>query len=196
MKTDSPFYIQLARSNLYSTGVVAKKASREKNLRVLIYARPTRARKDGARGKKMIELVEFAILFFIAALIGYPLYFADRRASGPALTRPDSDERASLLARRSAGLIELNDLENDYSSGKIERDQYEESKTRIDAIARQISDRIGVASDRIERARSASADQGLSPKSSDDGVRNFCPQCGVKLDPNQRFCHQCGVKLN
>ena len=84
-----------------------------------------------------IAFLTVALLAFVVRFVGAPLY---------ARTRPQepggAPEREALEAAREAKYREIRDLELDYRTGKLSREDYQAIDTQLRSEAIQILDRL------------------------------------------------------
>jgi len=165
-----------------------------------------------------------AILLLIAVLLGVGLYLAaplvfdsDRRIS-----RVDTSDVSSLMAEKDRVINSLQELDFDFTLGKIPEEDYPAQRAdlvqkgadilrKLDALQPQpISD--DEVERRIERAAAARRADGSvkADAPSDDEIESmlasrrkarksksagFCPKCGKPVLVSDQFCPNCGKAL-
>ena len=141
----------------------------------------------------MTATLSFLLLLVVLYLIGRPYLVPEMAEIG----RGDlEDERARLTAR-------LDDLEMEYSTGKLTEDDY---RAERDARVADL--------DRTEQALAELDDDEPGPEDRDDAdadddplermiaarrralAASTCPACDEPYDPDDHFCRSCGTDLS
>lgn len=164
-----------------------------------------------------------AILILLALLLGVGLFLAAplmRNAHGRSME--ESQEVSGLLAERDRIINSLQELDFDFSLGKVPEEAYPEQRAsllqrgaavlqKLDELMPQAASRkttAPAAAARIERA--AAAGDGSGKALGDDRIESmvaarraarraksagFCPRCGKAVLTRDRFCPNCGKSL-
>jgi len=161
-------------------------------------------------------LLIFGLLVLVALYISQPLF--QRKAT---FVSEEEQEYSALLAERDRILNALQELDFDYTLGKIPEESYPTQRTeflsRGASILQQIDQYHGEKSDDLESRLTAAIESrrieaGDSDRlSTDDDElealianrrrnRNgrsggFCPQCGNAVQQMDQFCPKCGNSL-
>ncbi len=114
---------------------------------------------------------------------------------------PEARTLAELSAQHEATLKSLRDLDTDYTTGKLNEDDYQ--------AQRQVFLAEGVAI--LQRLDALKAGVGASDPALDKAIEDMvaarravpdvaptrvaCPNCGATVRPMARFCDQCGAAL-
>jgi len=133
-------------------------------------------------------LLALALLILVAAFVAQPLMDKRRHSSAPA----PADE---LVSRREAVLTELRDLDFDYSTGKVNEDDYAAQRARLTANGAEVLRQLAAV-------KSAAPDDPLEKmiaarrqaRPAAPGAM-FCPNCGKPLRAGDKFCAACGHKI-
>lgn len=159
----------------------------------------------------MTIFVALLITALTFAFVAYPLYRQRRRPANPAV----DDRLGELLSNRDTTYSMLKELEFDYQSGILSKEDYQELEARYKGKAISVlkgidglKDVDGVEADIEKQVLKLRRGKDSQPEvaAEDDiekqvlglrHVRNsFCPQCGDKRQPNDRFCSRCGANLS
>jgi len=163
-----------------------------------------------------VILLTFSILLLAALFITWPLFDTHKLASAP-----QAQELSALMAERDRTITALQELDFDYSLGKIPAEDYPQQRIellqrgadvlrKIDALSSK-SAAPDDAEKRIEAAIAARrADASVQPSQGvdvDDEIESlisarrsgrkeksggFCPNCGRSILSSDRFCPNCG----
>jgi len=134
----------------------------------------------------MTATLSFLLLLVVAYLIARPYLVPE---TAPAASGDLEDDRARLTAR-------LNDLDMEYSTGKLADEDYETERAarlaeldRTEQALDELADEPDVVDDDdpLERLI-AQRRQALAGPS--------CPTCGDPYDPDDHFCRSCGTDLS
>jgi len=165
-----------------------------------------------------------ALLLLLALLIGVGLYLAAPLMRGSGRRHlDDSAQTSALLAERERIIGALQELDFDFSLGKIPEEEYPEQRTgllergaailrKLDAMAPETA-AGGTASDARTRIDEAATGQlaGTPAALGDDRIESmlaarraarraksagFCPRCGRPILTTDRFCPNCGKSLH
>lgn len=135
----------------------------------------------------MILITEIAILALTLLFIAYPLL--NRRVAQIAGADVEESELTDLLYKKESVYIALKDLEFDHKMGKIDDADYLEMKSRFEAEAVALLERI----DEMESGVSAkNAQSSATPRTGDE---RFCVKCGAKIGEGFNFCGKCGAAV-
>jgi hypothetical protein len=170
----------------------------------------------------------FAVALLVSVFISRP--FFNRSASARLVetgTKSTSEEerlRSALLAERDRVLVTLQELDFDYTLGKVPAEDYPEQRaellqngaavlSKLDQLDKQspktsAEDRLEAEvaarrGDGRERPRLPSADQdeleGLIAsrrRVRQEKAAGFCPKCGRPLQKSDQFCSSCGAPIS
>lgn len=159
-----------------------------------------------------------ALLIGVSLLIARPLM--DRRLeTQPLLTREavrrQEHERSGLLAQKEHILSSIQELDIDYSQGKVPEEDYPvqrgellqagaEILKQLDALAPDLSGQKAAVNGGIKTPAASSS----QPTPGEDELEaliaarrrdrmekavGFCPKCGSPLQKTDRFCPRCGA---
>ncbi|RMF46984.1 MAG: zinc ribbon domain-containing protein [Anaerolineae bacterium] len=168
--------------------------------------------------------MDIGSIFLILSLALLVAMFVARpfMESSRSLSNQEEQEISSLLAQREGILRALQELDFDYTLGKIPEDDYPvqrkallargaEILRRLDALAPQKADGTSEAeavTDRLEAAIAARRQATVPAGDVDDPLEaaiaarrrarqdkavGFCTQCGAPLQRSDRFCPRCGT---
>lgn len=145
-------------------------------------------------------IAAFVLLLAVVYLIGRPFVLPLRYAPGVSLEQLEAD-RDRLRAQ-------LRELDMDFETGKLAREEFERLHARrvqqIEATTRAIHE--------AQLLREAPASPTISPdpteldRELEDRISArkrqleeleapACPGCGIPIDPDDRFCRRCGADL-
>jgi hypothetical protein len=156
------------------------------------------------------------ILIFVGLFLYAPLL--ERRAHR---VTPDEQELSTLLAERERTLSSLQELEFDYSLGKVPEEDYPVQRAGLIQRGAEILRRLDQISPQkaqddsdahIERAIASRRRNGASksPERIDEEIESmissrrmgrkeksagFCPKCGKPVMASDKFCPLCGKAL-
>lgn len=165
-----------------------------------------------------------AILLLIALFLGVSLYLAAPLINNRVRRAPqETQEVSSLMAERDRVINALQELDFDFSLGKIPEEDYPSQRAellqkgadilkRLDALNHVASSSGRDAESRLEKAVAARrADASKQPgQLSDDKIESmlaarrkarktksagFCPRCGKPILTTDQFCSNCGKTL-
>lgn len=172
--------------------------------------------------------MDLGSIFLVAALLGLVVLFIGRpflerkRSSISAHSSEEDHEISYLLAERDRLLDALEELDFDYSLGKIPEDDYPPQRTFLLQRGAEVLRRLDEhgkqngrdADDKLEAAiaarRAAAGSATNEPIIVDDALEDllskrrqarqekasgFCPQCGRPLHKSDRFCPNCGTAI-
>jgi rubrerythrin len=167
-----------------------------------------------------------SILFILAIVIVTVIYlYAPFTTRARRLRAAESHEVSALKAERDRVINSLQELDFDFSLGKIPAGEYPDQRAALlqkgADVLRQLDELAPAAASavnaeaRIEKATAAGrADAGANtpiPADSDDDLESmiaarrkehtsksagFCPKCGKSVLVSDKFCPSCGKSLN
>jgi len=127
---------------------------------------------------------EIILVIGVITAIGYPLF----RSSKGETAIEEGDEYHKLLYRKDAAYLALKELEFDYSSDKIDSEDYLKLKSNMEREAVSILKQI----DELKKKTAPAPKQAASRAKKG----RFCTVCGEKLKLNDKFCGSCGKKIS
>ncbi len=127
---------------------------------------------------------EIILVVGVITAIGYPLF----RSSDGETAIEEGDEYHKLLYRKDAAYLSLKELEFDYSSDKIDSEDYAKLKSNLEKEAVSILKQI----DGLKRKAAPQPEQS-APRAKQG---RFCTACGKQLNQHDKFCGSCGQKLS
>jgi zinc-ribbon domain len=163
-----------------------------------------------------VILLTFSILLLVALFITWPFFDTRKLESAP-----QAQELSALMAERDRTITALQELDFDYSLGKIPAEDYPQQRTellrkgadvlrKIDALSPKLA-APDDAERRIEAAiaarRADASVQSSQGVDVDDEIESlisarrsgrkeksggFCPNCGRSILSSDRFCPNCG----
>jgi NADH pyrophosphatase NudC (nudix superfamily) len=167
----------------------------------------------------------FGVAIFVFFIVSKPLFeiSAEKRLVAKSqVVIENSQQRSILLAERDRVLRSLQELDFDYSLGKIPQEDYPEQRNfllrkgadlirSLDEMAGQSTEEDAVR--RVEAVIEANRAAGMTPEmpetESDDisvliaarkrakleKPTGFCPKCGKPVTATDKFCAKCGKVL-
>lgn len=148
-------------------------------------------------------LMVVALTVLVVAIVMRPLLMPQTEQQMP------TTEIDDLLVRREQVLSSLRDLDFDYSTGKINDEDYTRQRERLMqtgvAVLKQL-DQMGVTAPG-EMSSTASLDAGIeallakrrggpaTPQAAAPSAGDHCPACGAAVVAGDRFCARCGQTL-
>ena len=166
-------------------------------------------------------LLILSVFVLVVMFIGKPVL--DHRSTG--VSELDRS-RSALMAERERLLDALQELDFDFSLGKIQQEDYSLQRTEMlkkgkdilqdldsvevrmaaarprvsDAIEKAIADRRAavVGGPRQPVAADDEAERVIAARKRDRSERSagFCPQCGNAVQQSDKFCSKCGTVLS
>ena len=161
----------------------------------------------------------FSLAILVALFISRP--FLDRRSfSRHAMAVSQAEhEQSALLAERDRIIRLLQELDFDYTLGKIPDEDYPAQRNLLlqrgaEVLSQLDADRLekAIASRRAQQKRPAAAPRQkangvLSPddaleqqiafrrRQQPEKAGGFCPKCGKPVQKSNQFCPKCGAKI-
>ena len=153
--------------------------------------------------------MELASIFLLLAVLALVVFYVARPfVTRARTTRADDPVLSALLAERDRILTAIQELDFDYTLGKIPADEYPSQREMLvqsgAGILRQLDEHPGAI-------RKPAAKPVVPPAtSSDDEIEDliasrrsmrkektggFCPKCGKPVLLSDRFCPKCGHSL-
>lgn len=148
----------------------------------------------------MVILLMGLIVFVAIFIVGYPLVNA-RRYEYAEVGLNGDDAFEHLASARNSVFEAIRDLEFDYATGKLSDADYQAMRTRYDAKAAEVLQKMdALGAPRMKRAsakaESAVVEPGVKPQTQRSNAnRSFCSRCGARVEPADRFCLTCGTRL-
>ncbi|MYC89361.1 MAG: hypothetical protein F4X22_14170 [Gemmatimonadales bacterium] len=116
-----------------------------------------------------------------------------------AAIRSGEDTGASLGAaeRRDAAIEALRDLELEYRTGKLQEEEYQATRARLERTAIDARDAAarGPAKAPAPEPREAPAAGKASAPGKAPATPPPCPECAASLTGEEAFCPACGIDL-
>ena len=140
-------------------------------------------------------LIATAVLIFVFR----PL-FAGREKIGQASKK--EGRRRKLLEDRETLYESIRELDFDYRMGKVEEDDYRQTRTRYETQAVNLMKAIDQTNGRAEAVEDRVEQEIATLRRSRKGKRRKkpaerpCPKCKTVSSTGARFCPQCGTPLN
>lgn len=150
-----------------------------------------------------------SVLIFLAVLLPVIAYLAQPILAGQGVAVSKRDQRLSWLeAERERLLAYIQEMDMDYTMGKIPPEDYEAERRlkltegadilrQIDALAGKRGEAEPRAADPVERSLESELEARVATmrKVRDGKVTQFCPQCGGEIYGADRFCSVCGAEV-
>jgi len=165
-----------------------------------------------------MQIVSIFFALGILILVGVFLYmpFLERRARR---VTEEEHESSTLMAERERVVNSLQELEFDYSLGKVPEEDYPTQRANLlqkgADVLRRLDELAPVKAQndkdaRLERAIAARRKNGAGAATDDDiesmissrrkgrkeKSAGFCPKCGKPVMASDRFCPACGKTLS
>jgi hypothetical protein len=148
-------------------------------------------------------LILMAILLPVVAYVGQPLF-----AGAGTLVSKREQRLSRLEAERDRVLATLQEMDMDYSLGKIAQEDYDMERPgllaqgasamkEIDALVGTAASSRPPAADKTDRSLEAELEARIAQmrQLQDEGGGQFCPQCGAKVLASDSFCSACGADV-
>jgi hypothetical protein len=163
-------------------------------------------------------LLGAALLIIVLLYLARPFAMPEDEAA-----RLDREEIDALLLRKESLLRDIRELDDDYESAKVAPELYQRARpamvkqaalimkqlddlghgeaaavpadldAQIEAAVRRVRTPQQV-DDQIEAAVRQARDKSTAAPAGNGAVR-YCPQCGRRVEPDDRFCPKCGRNL-
>ena len=166
-------------------------------------------------------LVLLAVALLVGIFVSRPFLKSNRSSARAFSSVVDEKEqrKSTLLAEYDRYLNALQELEFDFTLGKIPAEDYPQQRTSLLQSAAETLQNLDAyqakkidtsVEDRIEAAVLARRNTSLNKSSSDEDLEaliasrrqthqektgGFCPKCGKPILKSDRFCPKCGTAL-
>lgn len=155
-----------------------------------------------------------AALFFLVFLFLARPFLENGKETAQQRRRKRRARRVRLQEEKEAILAEIRLLDFDHETGKLPDEQHKVERAQLMAAAAEVLQELDALSqtaqpppapekaadvdDDIEaaiaRRRKRRATRQAAP--AQNGAARFCPQCGRRVDAEDRFCATCGYNLS
>jgi len=139
----------------------------------------------------MTLTIVFEILVVVAVLtaIAIPLFrpVDDEYILAQKLSLEEGDQYHQLLYKKENFLSTLKDLEFEYETGKLSKEDFDETKEDFELKAIQVIKEI----EEMEKA----AKEAVSKPKKKGKQDLFCTSCGKKVGSDAKFCPSCGKQV-
>jgi hypothetical protein len=150
-----------------------------------------------------------SVLILLAILLPVIAYLAQPILAGQGVAVSKRDQRLSWLeAERERLLAYIQEMDMDYTMGKIPPEDYEAERSlkltqgadilrQIDALTGKKADAKPGAADPVERSLESELEARVATMRQvrDGKVSQFCTQCGGEIYGSDRFCSVCGAEV-
>jgi hypothetical protein len=154
-----------------------------------------------------MEIGSFLIL--LAILLPVIAYLAQPIVTGQGVAVSKRDRRLSTLeAERERLLSYIQEMDMDFTMGKITREDYEAERSikltqgaeilrQIDALADKKGKDTPRSADPVERSLESELETRVASmrKVRDEKISQYCAQCGGEVYGSDRFCSACGAEV-
>lgn len=159
----------------------------------------------------MTIFVALLITALTFAFVAYPLFRQRRRSANAAV----DEKLGEMLSKRDTTYSMLKELEFDYQSGILSKEDYQELEARYKGKAISVLKGIDglkeagdVAADIEKQVLKLRRGKDSQPEAEAEvdiekqvlelrqGKDKFCTQCGARRKESDRFCSRCGASLN
>lgn len=145
----------------------------------------------------MITVVYILLALVVVGFVFQPLF---NNTKGEVNRASRSQERLrELLEERERIYGAIRELDFDYRMGKVEEDDYQQTRTRYQEQAIVVLKAIDQSNGRPEAIESRVEREIASLRHPRKGAKKAaaaCSHCGAPIPPKARFCSQCGNPLS
>ncbi len=106
------------------------------------------------------------------------------------------NRRRQLLEDRETLYESIQELDFDYRMGKVEEDDYRQTRARYESQAVELLKAIDGTNGRAEAVEDRIEQEIAALRRSPKGKKAACPNCKTVPPGNARFCPRCGTPLN
>ncbi len=136
----------------------------------------------------MTVFIAILLTVLTFAFIIYP-FFKQRLRSADLV---EGEKLRELHSRRDTSYSMLKELEFDFQSGILTKEDYRDLEARYKRKAISILRNI----DDLESGTEVEEEIERQVRELRQGKGRFCPQCGVRCQEDNRFCSHCGASLS
>ena len=144
----------------------------------------------------MIAVAYAAIALGVLAFVFKPFFYSLGRIELPSRGQT---RRRELLEQRERIYEAISELDFDYRVGKVEEDDYQQTRNRYEEEAIAVLKAIDRSGGPGEHVKDPIEEEIASRRRSRKGMKQTeqaCPSCGSESPLEARFCPQCGASLN
>lgn len=140
-----------------------------------------------------VAIASFALLLAVAYLIARPFVVPVRYGETATLEQ--------LLTDRERLRAQLRELDMDFETGKLAREEYEKIRARrlqqIEATTHAIRETEPGEAEPVSTGDADDLERRIAARKHalEELEARTCPGCGNAIDPRDRFCRQCGADL-
>lgn len=135
----------------------------------------------------MTIFVAILLTVITFAFVIYPLF----KQRLPSADSAEGEKRRELDSRRDTSYSMLKELEFDFQSGILSKEDYNDLEARYRGKAISILRSI----DEFENSADVEEEIEKEVQELRRGAGQFCTKCGTKYEAGDRFCSRCGANL-
>ena len=143
----------------------------------------------------MIEILSYIIAALTVAYIVTPLL--NKSSSQSLAVRQQSNKLNDLVNQRTTVRETKNDLEFDFQTGKLDKEDFEELSKEQDVILSDIENQVkqftGLSTENIDKK--LDEEILLERTKLEPDLQTTCNKCGQSFKPGDQFCSNCGTKI-
>lgn len=143
----------------------------------------------------MLDILSYILAITAVAFIAGP--FIRKSSSQMLAGKQESDKLNDLLNQRTLIADTKEDLEFDFQTGKLDKDDYDllvnEQDGNLSILENKIQAQSGISSGKL--VQQLESEILKERQKSNPELKTKCTQCGSNLQPGVKFCSNCGAKI-